>query len=191
MMTMVSFRIDDVTLRDEPVDHDAARDHAHTLAPSGEKVVWLRMLGELDAAEVLGWELLAHAGGPATPDAVDAARLPIEAVAPALRLAHVLQWQGRFRDADRLFDAAMATAVTAAETAPAGSPAQRRARTLVAFASQHLGKSRFDEDRLDEALVLFERALAIRVEIGAPDDQVQSSQQAIRATRGRAAHPSA
>ena len=96
---MPSYRIDDTTLRDEPVDRDEAWGYAETLAPCGEKVVWLRMLGELDGAEDLGWALLADAGGPGSLAMVDPpADVPIDALAPAVRLAHVLQWQARFVD---------------------------------------------------------------------------------------------
>jgi hypothetical protein len=182
----VSYHIDDVTLRDEPDDLDAAMDYVRALEPGGEKVAWLRMLGELGRAEAMGWELLVAAGGP---DSLDAARrgvgVPVDALAPAVRLAHVLHWQQRFRDADVLFTSAIGSAHTIARAASAGSVEEQRATRLLAFALQHLGKSRFDEARLDEALVLFEQALALRRGSGAPDDQIASSEQAITATRAR------
>jgi hypothetical protein len=59
----------------------------------------------------MGWELLASAGGPASLEAAtESAGLPLDALAPASRLAHVLHWQERFRDADILFMAAIASA---------------------------------------------------------------------------------
>ena len=63
-----------------------------------------------------------------------------------------------------------------------GSAEHRRATTLLAFALQHHGKSRFDEGRLDEALSLFQRALELRERLDAPDDQLASSRQAVAAT---------
>jgi tetratricopeptide (TPR) repeat protein len=183
----VWYRIDDVTLRDEPDDPDAAWAYVRTLEPGGDKVVWLRMLGELAQAEALGWDLLASHGGPASLASFGGRALPIAAVAPALRLAHVLQWQERFGDADLLFAAAISSAERLAEAAPDGSAEERRALTLLAFGWQHLGKSRFDERRFDEALMLFRRAHELRGRLGAPNDQIASSEQAIAATCARLA----
>ena len=42
---------------------------------------------------------------------------------------------------------------------------------MSAFALQHLGKGRLDEDRLDEALHLFEQALAVRLRWRAADGE--------------------
>ena len=102
-----------------------------------------------------------------------------------MRLAHVLHWQGRYRDADVLFEAALTCAEEASTAIDAA--AQRRATSLRTFALQHLGKSRFDEGRLDESLAMFEQALTLRLRIGAPDDQIASSRQAIAAARARGA----
>ncbi len=68
MTGMASYRIDDVTLRDVPDDIDAAWARVGELeldAAGGERVVRLRMRGELAAGEELGWALLVPAGGPA------------------------------------------------------------------------------------------------------------------------------
>jgi tetratricopeptide (TPR) repeat protein len=192
MSVMASYRIDDVTLRDVPDDVDAAwarvRELERDAADSGERVVWLRMLGELAAAEDLGWALLVQAGGP--PD-VGAARrdpsLPLAALGHTVRLAHVLQWQGRFADAEELFEAAIASADARAAAAPPRTPEQAVATAMTAFGRQHFGKSRYDEGRYAEALELFERALAIRLASDAPADQIASSRQAIAATRQRLA----
>jgi hypothetical protein len=184
---VASYHIDDVTLRDEPDDLEAAWAHVRSLEPGGERVVWLRMLGELDRAEAMGWQLLAAAGGPGSlAEASRGVGLPVDALAPAVRLAHVLHWQERFRDADVLFSAVIASATQIA-AASAGSPEQRRATTMLAFALQHLGKSRFDENRPVEALDLFEQAYALRQRLGVPDDQLASSRQAIAAARARRA----
>jgi len=185
-VAMVGYHVDDVTLRDEPDDRDAAWEYVHSLKPGPEKVLWLRMLGDLYGAEALGWNLLADAGGPESiPAARHHVRLPVDAQRPAIRLAHVLHWQERFRDADVLFEAAIVSASNVAELAGDGSVEERTATTTLAFALQHLGKSRFDEGRLDEALELFQQALDLRRRLGAPDDQITSSQQAITATRAR------
>src|SRR5690606_23225454 len=137
------YRIDDHTLREVVDDQVAARSHVESLArlgPEGdhERVVWLRMLGELDAAERLGRAVLRRAGGATTTGGV----------ASALRLAHVLHWRGRYRDADVLFDTARRTA----ERALAGREPTRRkwASAMIAFADQHQAKARFDEGRYDE-----------------------------------------
>jgi hypothetical protein len=58
---------------------------------------------------------------------------------------------------------------------------------MLAFAFQHLGKSRFDENRPGEALDLFEQAHVLRQRIDAPDDQLASSRQAIAAAGARLA----
>jgi tetratricopeptide (TPR) repeat protein len=190
---MASYRIDDITLRDVPNDVPAAwarvRElEAHGDAGGAERVVWLRMLGELDAAEDLGWALLIRAGGP--PDVETArrrSRLPLGALGPAVRLGHVLQWQGRFTDAEVLFEAAIASADSLAAASPRGTPEHTAAMAMTAFGRQHFGKSRFDEGRYAEALELFERALAIRLANAAPADQIASSRHAIAVTRHRLA----
>ena len=192
MAGVASYRIDDVTLRDVPEDLEAAWAHVRSLEPGGEQVVWLRMLGELGRAEAMGWQLLDAAGGPGSlAEASPGVGLPVDALGPAVRLAHVLHWQERFRDADVLFSAVVASAKNIAAAARDGSPEERRAATMLAFAFQHLGKSRFDENRLSEALDLFEQAHALRERIGAPDDQLASSRQAIAAARARLAAGSA
>ena len=186
MFSLPTYRINDDTLRDEPDDRDVAWEHLRNLKPCGERVIGLRMLGCLDEAEEIGWELLAAAGGPrCQADAKGDAILPLNTLGPTLRLAHVLHWQGRFREADVLFTAAISSARQIAAAAVDGSSVQETATTMSAFALQHLGKSRFDEDRLDEALHLFEQALAVRLRVTATDDQIASSRQAIAATRAR------
>jgi tetratricopeptide (TPR) repeat protein len=167
---------DDLTLRDELTDVDAARQRVRELESrgrrgDGERVVWLRRLGELAAAAELGWRELAARGGPPGDDEVIV--LPLDAVAAAIRLGHVLQWQGRYVSAERLFGAAIATAASAGD-----GP---RPRALHAFGLQHLGKCLYDQHRDAEALACFERALAMRRDAGAPADQVTSSEQAVAA----------
>lgn len=188
---MASYSVDDVTLRDLPDDIDEAWARVRELenlgdAGGGERVAWLRMLGELTAAEELGWRMLAGRGGPR--DVNEARRRPnlgVGALGHALRLADVLQWQGRFADAEDLFVAAIASAESLADTAPSDSPIAATGIAMTAFGYQHLGKSRFDEARYREAGELFERALAIRQTCNAPADQIASTVQAIAAVRSR------
>ncbi|WP_235019849.1 tetratricopeptide repeat protein [Ruania rhizosphaerae] len=205
-----TYSIDDEDLRDRPDDVEAARQRVAALAALGEdadaeRIGWLRMLGELGEAERVGWAALARAGGPSDPalvgegdeppevmgpregsGPVEQVRvLPVAAIGPALRLAHVLQWQRRFALADLLFRRALHSAESACVTAEPGSRQERVAIAMKYFAWQHGGKSLFDQDRYDEALEWFLTALRLRQEAGAPDDQLASTRQAIAATRRR------
>lgn len=189
-----TYTIDDVTLRDVPDDVVAARARVAGLRAQGaagdaERIGWLRMLGDLDEAERVGWRSLAAAGGPGTAGDVPVAGadvdLPIEAVGAALRLAHVLQWQRRFELADALFRAGRERADATARSAAAGTRDYRVAVAMRYFARQHGGKSLFDQGRYDEALGMFAHALALRLAAGAPQDQIDSSRQAVRAAGWR------
>jgi hypothetical protein len=141
---MPSHGVDDATLRDAPDDRDEVWDYVRTLGPCGEKVAWLRMLGELDQAEAMGWALLADAGGPGClAEATSRVSVPMSALAPAVRLAHVLHGQGRFRDTDVLFTAVVTSAENLVRLDGGEWADQKRATTTMAFAMQHLGKSRF------------------------------------------------
>lgn len=151
---------------------------------------------ELAEAERLGWLAVRQAGGPG--DEVKAAHshaeeVPLGAVAPLLRLAHVLQWRHRFSEADLLFGLALEAAHHYGDY----SASVEHARRLECFALQHWGKCRYDQaleahaDQarpfLGEALALFVQALDLRVEAGVAPDQVASTRQAIQATRDRLA----
>jgi len=68
---------------------------------------------ELAEAERLGWLAVSLNGGPADGAAAahsHGAEVPLGAVAPLLRLAHVLQWRHRFSEADLLFGLALEAA---------------------------------------------------------------------------------
>src|SRR5690625_2227346 len=67
------------------------------------RVVWLRILGDLDDAEALGWHVLNRSGGPTRRKLPDFDRMPLSAVTAAVRLAHVLQWRGQFETAHHLY----------------------------------------------------------------------------------------
>lgn len=177
------YTIDPVSLR-EVVSNAAAVESRildlESIGESGdaERISWLRILGRLHEAEELGWITLARAGG-----AVDnrhiVTPLPFQAVAAALRLAHVLHWQKRYSQAAGLFMAGLAAAQSAIKNSDFDSVT---ARSLAAFAWQHLGKLYFDQGRFHDALESFESALVLRLELQSPEDQVASSRQAISVT---------
>lgn len=150
----------------------------------------------LDEAERLGWLAVRLAGGPA--DDADAAHahaddVPLAAVVPLLRLAHVLQWRHRFSEADLLFGLALEAAHYYGEHAAS----VEHARRLECSALLHWGRCRYeqalevhaDQARpfLGEALALFERALELRVEAGVAPDQVALTRQGVQAAHDRLA----
>ena len=62
--------------------------------------------------------------------------------------------------------------------------------SIAAFAYQHRGKVRFDAGDFDDARVDFKRALFLRQESGATDEQLESSLLAIDAADRRRAQTS-
>lgn len=178
-MAEASYVIDDDTLRDRPADESAARARVAELEKigpdgDGERVSLLRMLGELDRAEELGWQVMKRQGGPGTrEELMMIGVLPVEAVASAIRLAHVLHWREDFDAADDLFSAALRSLDNARMND------DDRVPSLEAFTHQHLGKMRFDQGKVPIALLHFEQALRIREELGAPGDQIDSSRKAV------------
>jgi len=204
---------DPVTLHEVFDDVPAAREHLAELAERPDRdapgtlavrVPLARALAPetddpdaaLDEAEHLGWLAVRLAGGPADgPDAAHAYApdVPLGAVAPLLRLAHVLQWRHRFSEADLLFGLSLEAAHHYAEHAAS----VEHARRLEYSALLHWGLCRYeqalevhaDQARpfLGEALALFERALQLRVEAGVTRDQVAFTRQGIGATHDRLA----
>lgn len=163
------YQIDDHTLREVLDDRSAAEHrvrvltqapHRDDLRAVGERVSLLRMLGRLEEAEELGRQ--------AVELTVDDDR---PRLAASLRLAHVLQWQERFHEADELFTRALTEAAALRDDA------------LLAFAHQHYGKSLFDQKRFAEAEHHFGAALELRERVCAPADQARSSRQALAAAR--------
>ncbi|RAS60344.1 tetratricopeptide repeat protein [Lentzea atacamensis] len=135
----MKYTIDPQTLRDIPDEYEAWTQIG----------VAARMLGELDLAEralTKAFELR-----PST--------------AARLRLAHVLQWQGRFSEAHAEF----------AKCAETGE--------IPGFVHQHWGKCYFDEGRYAEALEHFRAALALRE--GGDPALVESTRIAITAAAAR------
>lgn len=185
-MPEVPYVIDDETLRDRPADEAAARARVAELEEIGEdgddeRVPLLRMLGELDAAEELGWRALARRGGPADPKALAMSGvIPFEAVPAAIRLAHVLHWQDQYSTSGELYSAALRTLEN--ERMENDDP---KISEMEAFAHQHLGKLRYDEGKISIAKFHFEHALDLREAIGAPEDQIESSRQALRRAEER------
>jgi tetratricopeptide (TPR) repeat protein len=107
----------------------------------GRMAVFCRMLGRLEEAEGYAGRALAlckEAGD-------DSCEL-----ANSIRLAHVLQWQGRFEEADALFLDTLARS---------HEPSLSRYRS---FAHQHYGKSLYDQRRYHEAAEHFQAALDLR-----------------------------
>lgn len=182
-MAEATYVIDEETLRDRPADESAARariTELEAIGPDGdlERVPLLRMLGELDQAETLGWQVLERQGGPGSKDALMMTGvLPIEAVASAIRLAHVLHWKEDYQAADNLYSAALRSLDNARMND------DDRVPSLEAFTHQHLGKMRFDQGKVAIAQLHFEQALRIREEEGAPEDQLASSRQALAVAR--------
>ncbi|MFL4476702.1 tetratricopeptide repeat protein [Paeniglutamicibacter sp. ORCA_105] len=178
------YTIDPITLR-EVVTNKAVVEarivELEDLGESGdaERISWLRILGRLQEAEDLSWYMLVKSGGASdTRQITDP--LPYNAVTAALRLAHVLHWQQRYSHAIQLFSAALGTAESAVSDP---DKSQSIALTLVAFARQHLGKMYFDQGRFEEALESFQSALNLRQEMKSPEDQIESTLQAISTTK--------
>lgn len=175
-----NYVIDPASLR-EVVTNEAAVDsrieELENIGESGdaERISWLRMLGRLQEAEKLGWITLVKSGG-ATDTRQIVTPLPFHAVASALRLAHVLHWQKKYNQADRLFTAALESAQSEIDSSEINLVA---ARSLTAFAWQHIGKLRFDQGQFADALRSFESALVLRQELQSPEDQLASTRQAI------------
>ncbi|MFE7504754.1 hypothetical protein [Promicromonospora sp. NPDC057488] len=180
---------------------DPARDEPATLAV---RVPLTRALAaeadepeaELAEAERLGWLAVDLAGGPADDAAAahsHAADVPLKAVAPLLRLAHVLQWRHRFSEADLLFGLALEAAHYYGEHAAS----IEHARKLEFHALQDWGRCRYDQalevhadqarPYLGEALALFVRALEQRVDVAASPAEVATVRLAEQAARDRLA----
>ena len=93
-----------------------------------------------------------------------------------IRLAHVYQWKKEFKKSEELFLSVEHT-LEDNNINPA----------LKAAYYQHYGKLKFDQELYQIALDLFRTSLKIRLEIGAPHNLIESSQQAITETEKRIA----
>lgn len=150
---------DPVTLR-EKIDTVAANARLseiaelRSLSALAERTSLLRLLGRLDEAFEVANEALRLTRF--TGDRKDLA-------AARLRRAQVLQFQGKFADAELEMTAVAADAATHEWT------------RIEAFARQHLGKVHFDAGDLPAALVDFKAAVFLREKHGAPADQMEAS----------------
>lgn len=90
-----------------------------------------------------------------------------------IRLAHALQWDGQYAEADAHF----AQTITRCE-------ADTSLANYLDFALQHAGKSKFDQGDYAVALNFFEQALALRQKRGNVE-LIESSQLAAYTTRQR------
>lgn len=130
----------------------------------GQIGVHLRSLGDLEEAQKYLLEAL---------EIIRENELGIRLeVQQKIRLAHVLQWMRDFKQSDDLFRQIVAVCRSNDE-----------ARVYLDFALQHAGKNFFDQHRFDEALILFEEAMQLRVKRKAPQDQIDSAALAIKKTK--------
>lgn len=166
----VPYRIDQEANRDVVDDVAAAKARLAyladrpDLASRGERVALLRVLGRLEEAEREGRA------------AYDLARrhgTPRQRVAALIRLAHVIQYQRRWAEADAMFDEAVAMARRLDDP------------LMEAFAHQHAGRNFVDQGRYAEAVAAFREALALRERHGAPRDRLESTRGALRVAEAR------
>ncbi|MDO5663040.1 MAG: hypothetical protein Q4G40_10115 [Brachybacterium sp.] len=169
--------IDPDTLRDHVDDPDALLAWCREHPAEARTVAYLRILGHLHEAENLGREMLSE--HPLHPLALAARRT---------RLAHVLQWQGRFEEAEAEF------ARAAEETGLHDDPTSRSSLLTLASVLQHRAKSRFEQSQAsarenrsiaagrqrEAGLEDARRALAIRRGLGADDAVTASSDETVR-----------
>lgn len=89
-----------------------------------------------------------------------------------IRLAHTLQCKKEFKKSNILFSEILNTCRSTPDVA-----------MYLDFAFQHSGKNFFDQKHFKDALANFEEALRLRKTRKAPEDQLQSSEQAILRTK--------
>lgn len=177
-------RIDEATLREEPADSSALRAWCREHPRDPRAVSGLRLLDRLEEAEALGRELLK-----------DPSITPLQRSSRRARLAQVLQWQGRYAEADSHY-------ATAAEETGFEDPVAAQPLLLLASVLQHRATSRFEQSQREAAAEHGDparvsrlhraaaedahRALAIRTGCGAPAEQMASALQTLRRLTGHA-----
>ncbi|MNJ94750.1 Tetratricopeptide repeat protein [compost metagenome] len=174
------FSYDERTLREVPKDLEHLRAYIQELRDAlpraidpknkvsilGEIGTLLRSAGELFLAEQSLEEALSL---------VQSHSLGLQwEIQQKIRLAHVFQWQGRFDRSNGLFSEVMEICRRDGQV-----------KNYLPFALQHSGKNFFDQGLWREALALFEEALALRMAQGAAQDQIESSQLALKETKRR------
>lgn len=100
-------------------------------------------------------------------------------VVQKIRLGHVLQWKKDFKGSDEIFNEILQICRS-----------NKEAKEYLDFALQHAGKNLFDQNKYSEALILFEKALVVRQQKNSPQDQIDSTLQAIQVTKTRLSLPS-
>lgn len=171
-------KIDPLSLRDIPEDIEATgnliKELENKLSPSLSPLEKVSILGEL------GHHLRTiHNLEKAEKTLLEALRIIQEhslglkkEIQQKIRLAHVYQWQSNFQKSNPLFEEIIGTCRKNTE-----------ATYFLPFALQHSGKNLFDQHRYHEALQQFEEALQIRILTNAPQDQIDSTEKAIQATK--------
>lgn len=173
----ILIEIDPETLRERATDPEALRRWCAEHPADPRTVALLRILGELPAAERLGRQVLA-----------DPQLHPVTRAVRRARYAHVLQWQGRFEEADAEFSRACE------ETGLTEDPTSASSILALASVLQHRAKNRWEQaadeaarGRPRAAARLLEaaredarRALGIREALGAPPDQRESARETVQ-----------
>ena len=134
----------------------------------GSLANYCRITGRLDEAEAYIMTAISRLGLPAVE------RRKQRNFVFRLRLAHIHHWEKRFDESNHEF----AAMVNEAESDPDLAP-------YLDFAYQHYGKNLFDQERYEEALDYFERALELRRAGGRSRDLVKSSLLAKQETERR------
>ena len=129
-----------------------------------EKVWLLKVLGRLDESLAISDESVRVARMAGTRRDLLRARI---------LHASVLQFRGAYAAADHELSMCI------------GEAEGQRLAQIAAFAYQHRGKVRFEAEDFDDARKDFKRALFLRQEAGATEDQLESSLLAIEATDRR------
>ena len=138
---------------------------ARLMAMLGEASPLLRIAGRLDEARRTASAAIALA------ELLEDERA---AFVNRIRLAHVMQWEGRFELSNPLFDQLIAQARMRPDLAD-----------LIDTVLQHAGRNLFDQRRYAEAARCFREALRLR-RAGCDAGLVASSEAALRETRRRA-----
>ncbi|MEK2687914.1 tetratricopeptide repeat protein [Bdellovibrio sp. GT3] len=142
----------------------SVKSHGKRASILGEAGVHLRCLGDLKEAEQVLREALRIVG-----EEQLGARREFQ---NKIRLGHVLQYQGKFKVSNALFEEVVAACRVNEELS-----------SLLPFALQHAGKNLFDQNRFSEALPFFAEAMELRLKSDAPQDQIKSSARAIERTK--------
>lgn len=180
------FHFDENTQREVLLDPEAARDWIRTLEEQGligdpMRVVWLRILGRIDEAETLGWEVLERSGGPDSLETAAGWTMPLTSVTAAVRLGHVLQSKGDFDGAHLLYEKALATL----DSVEALTEDSAYADYLRPFAYQHVARCHYDQGDYRAAITASQQAAELRRNAGVPQEQLLVSEGLIRAAQAR------